>query len=152
MENRNAPIVRDLPHGGHDIAQCQTRQSNFMAERKFSESHEWVDLDGAVATVGITDFAQKELGNIVYLDTMAVGSSIKQGDTFGTIESVKAVSDLIAPISGIIEQINQAVVDSPEVINESAESTAWIIKVRVSDPQEFNSLLDKAAYAKLAEG
>lgn len=125
------------------------RREIAMAERKFSESHEWVEADGDVYTIGITDYAQKELGNIVFLEVQAQGTELKQGDTFGTIESVKAVSDLIAPISGSLEAINDGVIDSPEQVNDAAESSAWIIKIKASNPDEISGLMDKAAYDQL---
>ena len=122
-----------------------------MASRKFTESHEWVEADGDICTVGITDYAQKELGNVVFLEAQDPGTEVKQGDTFGTIESVKAVSDLVAPISGTIESVNQDVIDSPEKVNESAENEAWIIKIRASDSGQLDGLMDRDAYGKLIE-
>ncbi|MDD2602952.1 MAG: glycine cleavage system protein GcvH [Prevotella sp.] len=111
----------------------------------FSESHEYVRVEGEFGYIGITDFAQKELGNIVYVDMPEVDDEVTAGDDFGAVESVKAANDLISPISGIVIEVNEALEDHPELINQDANSN-WIIKVKLSDPSELENLMDEEAY------
>ena len=117
---------------------------------RYADSHEWVSLDGDVATVGITDYAQHALGNIVYVDMPEVGDEVTKGEEFGAVESVKAASDLISPISGEVVEVNEALEDEPELVNADAFGN-WIIKVRVSDPAEIDDLLDAKGYAAICE-
>lgn len=117
---------------------------------RYAESHEWVKVEGDIAVIGISDYAQHALGNIVYVDLPEVGDEFEAGDDFGAVESVKAASDLICPVSGEVVEINEELADSPELINNDAFGN-WIIKVRMSDPTEVEGLLDAAAYAKLCE-
>ena len=124
--------------------------SKVLDDRKYAESHEWVKLDGDIATVGISDYAQHALGNIVYVDMPEEGDEVRQGEDFGAVESVKAASDLISPVSGEVVEVNEALVDNPELINQDAFAN-WIIKVKVSDPSELDSLMDAEAYKKLCE-
>ncbi len=124
--------------------------SKILDDLRYAESHEWVKLEGDVATVGITDYAQHALGNIVYVDMPEVGDEVSQGEDFGAVESVKAASDLISPVSGEVIEINEALEDEPELVNQDAFAN-WIMKVRVSDPSEVENLLDAAAYAKICE-
>lgn len=124
--------------------------SKVLDDRKYADSHEWVKLDGDVATIGISDYAQHALGNIVYVDMPEVGDEVSQGEDFGAVESVKAASDLISPISGEVVEVNEELVDKPELINEDAFGN-WIIKVKVSDPSELDKLMDAEAYQKLCE-
>lgn len=124
--------------------------SKVLDDRKYADSHEWVKLDGDVATVGISDYAQHALGNIVYVDMPEVGDEVSKGEDFGAVESVKAASDLISPISGEVVEINEELSDNPELLNEDAFAN-WIIKVKVSDPSELDTLLDAAAYKKICE-
>ena len=124
--------------------------SKVLDDRKYAESHEWVKLDGDIATVGISDYAQHALGNIVYVDMPEEGDEVNQGEDFGAVESVKAASDLISPVSGEVVEVNEALVDNPELINQDAFAN-WIIKVKVSDPSELDSLMDAEAYKKLCE-
>ena len=124
--------------------------SKILDDLRYAESHEWVKLEGDVATVGITDYAQHALGNIVYVDMPEVGDEVTQGEDFGAVESVKAASDLISPVSGEVIEINEALEDEPELVNQDAFSN-WIMKVRVSDASELENLLDAAAYAKICE-
>ncbi len=112
----------------------------------YSESHEWVKVDGDIATIGVSDFAQKEMGDITYVDMPEVDDVLEAGEEFGALESVKASSDLYSPVSGVVVEVNEALEDSPELINEDAYA-AWIIKVRISDPSELDALMDAAAYA-----
>ena len=124
--------------------------SKILENLRYSDSHEWVSLDGEVATVGITDYAQHALGNIVYVDMPEVGDEVTEGEDFGAVESVKAASDLISPVSGEVIEINEALEDSPELLNEDAYAN-WIMKVRVNDPGAVSDLLDAEAYAKICE-
>lgn len=124
--------------------------SKILDSLRYAESHEWVKLEGDVATVGITDYAQHALGNTVYVDMPEVGDEVTQGEDFGAVESVKAASDLISPISGEVIEINEALEDEPELVNQDAFSN-WIMKVKVSDPSEIDNLLDAAGYAKICE-
>lgn len=120
--------------------------SKVLAELLYADSHEWVKVDGDIAYVGITDYAQHALGNIVYVDMPEVGDTVTAGEEFGAVESVKAASDLISPVSGEVVEINEALEDTPEAINEDAFG-AWIMKVKLSEqPAE---LLDAEAYTKL---
>lgn len=117
---------------------------------RYAESHEWVSVEGDIATIGISDYAQHALGDIVYVDMPEEGDEIEAGEAFGAVESVKAASDLISPVSGEVVEVNSALEHNPELINQDAFAN-WIIKVRVSDPGEVDALLDAAAYAKLCE-
>ena len=112
----------------------------------YTKDHEWVSLDGSVATVGITDFAQGELGDIVYIDIPEGIEEIKTDDSFGTIEAVKTVSELYSPVSGIIIAINNELNDNPEVVNNDPYGAGWMIKIELSDNSEIDNLLDADAY------
>ena len=116
---------------------------------RYTEEHEWVKLDGNVATVGITDFAQSELGDIVYLEIDTLDAEINSNDVFGTVEAVKTVSDLFLPMSGKIIEFNENLSDSPESINDSPYNDGWIIKVEVSNLDEISELLDNNQYKDL---
>lgn len=116
----------------------------------YSDSHEFVKVEGNVAYVGITDYAQQQLGNIVYVDMPDVDDEVSQGEEFGAVESVKAASDLISPITGKVVEINDALNDAPELVNEDAYSN-WIMKVEMSDASELDSLMDAKAYEKVCE-
>lgn len=124
--------------------------SKIMEGLRYAESHEWVKVDGDIATVGITDYAQHALGNIVYVDMPEVGDEVSQGEDFGAVESVKAASDLLSPVSGEVVEINESLEDEPELLNQDAYAN-WVMKVRMSDPSEIDNLLDGAAYAKICE-
>ncbi|MBC7266272.1 MAG: glycine cleavage system protein GcvH [Coriobacteriia bacterium] len=106
----------------------------YPADLRYDREHEWVRLDGDVATVGITDYAQDQLGEVVYVDLPSVGDEVVAGDSFGEIESVKSVSELFSPVSGEIIEVNDALADSPELVNSSPYEDGWMIKVRVADP------------------
>ena len=122
--------------------------SKILEDLRYADSHEWVKLNGDTATVGITDYAQHALGNIVYVDMPEVGDEVNAGEEFGAVESVKAASDLISPVSGEVIEINEALEDEPELVNQDPYAN-WIMKVKVSDPSEIDNLLDAAAYAKV---
>ncbi len=124
--------------------------SKILEDLRYADSHEWVKVEGDIATVGITDYAQHALGNIVYVDMPEVGDEVSQGEDFGAVESVKAASDLISPVSGEVVEINEALEDQPELVNEDAFAN-WIMKVKLSDASELDNLLDAAAYAKICE-
>ena len=116
----------------------------------YSESHEWVKVEGDLAIIGVSDFAQAEMGDITYVDLPSEGDEIQAGEEFGALESVKASSDLYSPVSGTVEAVNEELETAPEMVNQDAYA-AWIIKVRMSDASELESLLDAASYAKIAE-
>lgn len=116
----------------------------------YTDSHEWVKIEGEYAYIGITDFAQHQLGNIVYVDIPEVGDEIKQGDEFGAVESVKAASDLLSPVSGEIVEINEKLTDEPELINKNAFDS-WMLKVKLSDAGELKKLMDSKAYAEICD-
>ncbi|MGH9691428.1 MAG: glycine cleavage system protein GcvH [Candidatus Acidiferrales bacterium] len=113
---------------------------------RYTKDHEWIKVEGSAATIGITDYAQQELGDVVFVELPKVGAEIKTGQSFGTVESVKAVSEIYAPLSGQITEINSALSDTPEKINQDPHGSAWLVKVRIADPKEANSLMDAAAY------
>jgi len=115
---------------------------------KYTKEHEWVLLDGDIATVGITDFAQRELGDIVYVEVDTEGEELDQDEVFGTIEAVKTVSDLFVPVAGEILEFNEALEDEPELINKDPYGKGWIIKMKVKDLSDIDSLLDADAYKK----
>ncbi len=117
----------------------------YPADRKYTKDHEWILIAGDTGSVGITDFAQQQLGDVVYVEVPEVGATLTAGQTFGTIESVKAVSELFAPVSGEVTEVNTALKDHPEHVNEKPHET-WILKVRLSNPDEAGTLLDAPAY------
>jgi glycine cleavage system H protein len=119
----------------------------YPSDLKYTNEHEWIKADGKNATIGITDYAQQSLGDIVFAELPKVGSQTTAGKTFGTIESVKAVSDLYAPASGTVTEVNGELATAPEKINKDAHS-AWLIKIAMTDPSELNSLLSAADYEK----
>jgi glycine cleavage system H protein len=122
---------------------------NFPENLHYTKDHEWVRVESGVAVVGITDHAQSELGDIVYVDIPDTGARLQQGDVFGTIEAVKTVADLFAPVSGSIIEWNSAVNDAPESINNDPYGEGWIVKIELSAPDEIANLLDAAAYKTL---
>lgn len=124
-------------------------QSHIPEDLAYSESHEWIRIEGNIATIGITDYAQSELGDIVFVEMPDVGQAVAQGGNFGTIEAVKTVEDLVAPASGEVAEINEALEDSPELINTDPYGDGWMIKVRLEDPAAVTGLLDAAGYADL---
>ena len=121
---------------------------SYPGELKYTKDHEWIRPAGEVIEVGITDYAQEQLGDVVYVDLPEVGRAVKAGESFGSIESVKAVSELFAPVSGEVVAVNQALKDHPEVVNSDPHTT-WMIKVRMSNPADAASLLDSTQYQGL---
>lgn len=122
--------------------------SKVLEGLKYAESHEWVKVEGDIAVIGISDFAQHSMGDLSYVDMPSVGDEVAAGEEFGAVESVKAASDLISPVSGTVIEVNEALEDGPELLNEDPYAN-WIIKVQMSEPGEVDSLLDAAAYEKL---
>jgi glycine cleavage system H protein len=119
---------------------------------RYTRTHEWAKVEGDVAVVGVTDYAQSELGDITYLELPQPGATVKQGEPMGVIESVKAASDIYAPLSGEVIEANQAIVEAPEKVNQSPYGEAWLVKVRLSDPSELETLMDDVTYEQfLAE-
>ncbi|MFB3896469.1 MAG: glycine cleavage system protein GcvH [bacterium] len=118
---------------------------------KYSKTHEWVKLDGDIATIGITDFAQKELGDVVYVELPKVGTNLVAEKQFGVVESVKAASDLYAPISGQVIETNPALSKNPELVNQDPFGQAWMLKVKCSNPAELDALLDEKKYKELID-
>ena len=122
----------------------------YPADRKYTKDHEWIRISGETAEIGITDFAQQQLGDVVYVDLPDKGKTINAGDSFGSIESVKAVSELYAPMSGEVVEVNADLKDHPEVVNKDPHGT-WMIKVRLSNTGETSGLLDSGAYQELTK-
>ena len=121
-----------------------------MPERYYTESHEWVSVEGDVATIGITDYAQSQLGDVVFLELPSVGRMLEAGDSFGVVESVKAASDLYSPVAGTVLEVNESLSDNPETVNRDPMEAGWLIKVRLNgDPGE--GLLDEAGYRSILE-
>ena len=119
------------------------------AELKYTQEHEWTRIEDDIATIGITEYAQGELGDIVYIELPTVGDSFNRGDSFGNIEAVKAVSDLYAPVSGEIVETNEVLADKPETINSDPYGAGWMMKVKMSDQTELDALMDSSAYEDL---
>lgn len=122
---------------------------NFPADVKYTKDHEWIRLEGNVATIGITDFAQHELGDIVYVDINTAGKSLAAEAVFGTVEAVKTVSDLFLPVEGTINEVNPLLEKQPELVNTDPYGDGWMIKMTVTDPAAVAALMDQAAYAAL---
>lgn len=122
---------------------------NIPKDLKYTKDHEWIRIEDSIGVVGITDYAQSELGDIVYVDVDPELSEVKQGEPFGTIEAVKTVADLYAPVSGKVVEIHSDINDSPEVINQDPYGQGWIIKIQISNPEELNNLLSAEQYEEL---
>jgi glycine cleavage system H protein len=122
---------------------------SYPEELKYHPEHDWAKVDGDTATIGITWYAQDALGELVHFEPPEGGSSVAKDESYGEVESVKAVSDLVSPLSGEVVEVNQAVLDEPEKVNEDPYGAGWLIKVRLSDPAEVDGLLDVAAYKEL---
>ncbi|MGE0041639.1 MAG: glycine cleavage system protein GcvH [Vicinamibacterales bacterium] len=125
--------------------------SSYPADLKYTKEHEWIRLEGETGAVGITDFAQKQLGDVVYVDLPDVGKTITAGDSFGSIESVKAVSELFAPVTGEVVEVNGALKDHPESVNQQPHET-WMVKIKLANPADADGLMDSAAYEALTNG
>lgn len=119
---------------------------------KYTETHEWVQIEGKQATVGVTQYAQKELGDVVYVELPKIGKSVEAGKEAAVLESTKAAADVYTPLSGIVLDVNQQLVQTPELINQAPEAGGWLFKIELSKPEEVNQLLDKASYDRLING
>lgn len=120
--------------------------------RYFSEDHEWIEVEGDLGTVGITDYAQGQLGDITFVDLPAEGATVDKGDSVSVVDSVKAASDVYTPVSGNIAEVNDALADAPELVNTDAEVGGWLFRVTLSDPDELDDLMDEAAYKTYVDG
>tara|TARA_B110000091_G_C13638623_1_gene400221 strand:+ start:61 stop:441 length:381 start_codon:yes stop_codon:yes gene_type:complete len=125
---------------------------NIPSELKYTKDHEWIKIEGNIATVGVTDFAQGELGDIVYVDVDTLDDTVEEGDVFGSVEAVKTVSDLFMPLSGEVSEFNDALEDAPELVNTDPYGKGWMIKITISDESQIEALLDAAAYKILIAG
>ena len=119
---------------------------------RYTKEHEWAGMKGDIVTIGITDYAQGELGDIVFIELPEVGTMVEAKSAFGTIEAVKAVADLFAPVTGEIVEVNHQLEDAPELINQSPYEDGWMVKIKISDASEFKSLMDADAYGRMIEG
>ena len=119
---------------------------------RFTKSHEWARMEGDIAVVGITDHAQSELNDIVYVELPEVGKSVRKGDVLATLESVKSAEEVYAPLSGEIVEVNTALEDQPELINRDAEGEGWLVKIRVTSPEEYEELMSEEEYRRMVEG
>lgn len=124
---------------------------NIPANLKYSKDHEWVRVEGNVATVGITDFAQSQLGDIVFVDVQTEGEELAEGEVFGAIEAVKTVADALMPVSGKVIEFNQELENAPEAVNSDPYKAGWMIKIEMSNPAEVDNLLDAAAYEEICK-
>jgi glycine cleavage system H protein len=122
---------------------------NVPENLKYTKDHEWIRVEGDTGTVGITDYAQGELGDIVFVELPSVGKTVKQHESFGTIEAVKAVSDLYAPVSGAILEVNNELATTPEIVNKEPYGSGWMMKIKLSNPSELEPLMDAHAYSAL---
>ena len=122
-----------------------------MALTKYTEDHEYIIVEGGIGTVGITNYAQEKLGDVTFVELPAVGEKVKQGNPIAVVESVKAASDIYAPVSGAITEVNGALNDKPELINQDAEGAAWILKIQIADTAELDTLMDRDAYLAYAK-
>ncbi len=124
---------------------------NIPENLKYTKEHEWVKIEGNTCTIGITEFAQKELGDIVFIEVETVGETLEIEESFGTIEAVKTVSDMFMPLSGEVTEFNEALESNPETVNQDPYGDGWIVKIKISDPSEVEDLLDADAYRELIE-
>lgn len=125
---------------------------NIPSALKYTKDHEWIKIEGNIATVGITEFAQGELGDIVYVDVDTLDDTVEEGDVFGSVEAVKTVSDLFMPLSGEVVEFNEELEDAPELVNTDPYNKGWMIKIEISNSSQIEDLLDAAAYENLIEG
>jgi glycine cleavage system H protein len=125
---------------------------NIPSELKYTKDHEWIQIEGTIATIGITDFAQGELGDIVYVDVDTLDDTLTEGEVFGSVEAVKTVSDLFMPLTGEVIEFNDALEDDPELVNSDPYNKGWMIKIKFTDNSQLEDLLDAAAYESLVKG
>ena len=131
------------------VQTCNTLVMNFPTDLKYTKDHEWLRIEGDEAVVGITDFAQRELGDIVFLDIPSVGEEVAAEDVFGTVEAVKTVSDLFMPVSGTVLAINENIDDSPELVNQDPYGEGWLVRIKINNPGDAAGLLSADGYAEL---
>ena len=124
---------------------------SYPANLRYTKDHEWISIDGTTATIGITEYAQRELGDIVYVEVDTIGKSLEAGAVFGTVEAVKTVSDLFLPVSGTITELNAALSNAPELVNSDPYGEGWMVKMTVSNPADLEGLLDAAGYEALVD-
>ena len=122
-----------------------------MSDTRYSEEHEWISIDGDIGTIGITDYAQEQMGDVVYVELPEIGAVVEKDGEMATIESVKAASEIFAPVSGEVVEVNSALDDEPALINGAAEAGGWIVKLRIADAGELDGLMDAAAYKAFVE-
>jgi glycine cleavage system H protein len=127
------------------------KRMKIPADLKYTQDHEWVRVDGDIAIVGVTDFAQGELGDVVFVEIETEGETLDKGETFGTVEAVKTVSDLFMPVGGEVTEVNQALADEPELVNKDPYEGGWMIKVKMGDASELDDLMDAKGYQKMLE-
>lgn len=130
----------------------ELKDLNFPEDVRYTKDHEWAKKSGELVIIGINDYAQDQLGEIVFVELPGIGDSFSKGDEFGSVESVKAVSEIYIPVSGEIVEINQGLEDAPELVNQSCYTDGWLIKVKPGNASEFDSLMDKAAYLNMLKG
>ncbi len=130
----------------------ELKDLNFPEDVKYTKDHEWAKKSGEIVTIGINDYAQDQLGEIVFVELPEIGDTFSKGDEFGSVESVKAVSEIYIPISGEIVEINKSLEDAPELVNQSCYKDGWLIRVKPGNPSEFDGLMDKAAYLDMLKG
>ena len=124
---------------------------NIPADLKYTQDHEWVRVEGEIAVVGVTDFAQGELGDVVFVEIETEGEELDKGETFGTVEAVKTVSDLFMPVGGEVSEFNEALADEPELVNKDPYGDGWMIKIKIADSAELDQLMDAEAYKAMIE-
>jgi glycine cleavage system H protein len=124
---------------------------SYPANLRYTKDHEWISLDGTTATIGITEYAQRELGDIVYVEVDTIGKALEAGAVFGTVEAVKTVSDLFLPVSGTINELNPALTNAPELVNSDPYGEGWMVKMTVSNPADLEGLMDAAGYQALVD-
>ncbi|OGR15048.1 MAG: glycine cleavage system protein H [Desulfobacula sp. GWF2_41_7] len=130
----------------------ELKDLNFLDDVRYTKDHEWAKKSGELVIIGINDYAQDQLGEIVFVELPGIGDSFSKGDEFGSVESVKAVSEIYIPVSGEIVEINQGLEDAPELVNQSCYTDGWLIKVKPGNASEFDRLMDKAAYLNMLKG
>lgn len=138
--------IRAFVKGFYSYLRFKSFIMSYPANLRYTKDHEWVSLEGDIATIGITDFAQRELGDIVYVEVETVGKALGANAVFGTVEAVKTVSDLFLPVSGTIKELNSALANSPELVNTDPYGQGWMIKMKVDNPADVDGLLDATAY------
>lgn len=136
---------------GHSLNSLNRLHMKVPDNLKYTAEHEWIKVEDGIGTVGVTDFAQNELGDVVFLEVETVGETLPKGETFGTIEAVKTVSDMFMPVSGEVTEFNEELADSPERINSDPYGKGWIIKIKLTEPSELDELLDAGQYRQVTE-